>query len=514
MKRPGRATESALTTLAVIVGVGVLLSVLTVTPAATAPQLAAGAPPPGTTSSSGPGTPVAGQPATAPNGKHGGTPTVPGSSGGTGVVKPGQPVVPPAAPGLACAAGHNGGATDVGVSATSVHFAATTVTDGPGASFLAPMTDAMNAVTRQVNSAGGICGRQLDITMRNDSWSGPLGQQYIENFVQGSGVFGFAVNPDSEGLYKADAYIRQQGVPFVGTAGMLIHEYRNPWIWPVGTSTISQMHIIAKDAFDHGARRFSIVFDAAYHFGIEGAYAFNRTVKRLTGQDIPGYDSSLSKCSKRFCGIQPGQSSYTSTSASFNNDCFTQTYQGGACDLIVLLLEPDLALNWLSNPPPALPKFGYAGAQPLFDRQAFADHCGVACDGMRVWTGFLPPEGSYAGLPAEAAYINRIHSYNSTADVDNQFLESSYLGMNLLVQALQQVGPDLTRARLKAVLDSTTVKTNLSEPLVWRPGGHFANTSAIGWTLKYGSNGNFLGFSAATGFERDPWVGQDIPPGE
>ena len=58
------------------------------------------------------------------------------------------------------------------------------------------------------------------------------------------------------------------------------------------------------------------------------------------------------------------------------------------------------------------------------------------------------------------------------------------------------------------MLDAMTFRSNLTKPLAWTPGHHFANDAAMGWRLNY-SNGTFSGFSAVTSFETDPWLGQD-----
>lgn len=507
MNRPRPATESALGTLALIVGVGIVLSVLNIVPSGTT-QLVAGGPATGGNNAvqNNNSQPNANVPGSKQVSAPGSNPTV-NSNGGNGSV-------PPPRAGLSCDAQHNGGSTDRGISAKQILMAATTVTDGPGASFLGPMNDAISAVEAKVNRAGGICGRKLKITLANDSWKQSLGEQYIQNFVQGSNVFGLAVNPDSEGLYAVakSHYLDQQQVPVVGSGGQTGLEYTDPWIWPVGTATISQMHIMAQDAYNRGARNFAIAFDAKYRFGLEGAYAFEKAVERLTGHVIPGYNGSLTSCdtNSRFCGVQPGQSSYTGPATQFNNACFPAT-GAKACDFIAYLMEPDLALAWLSNRATATPAEGYGAAQPLFDRQAFANQCQAACNvqvGFVVWTGYQPPEGAYSGQPAEATYVSVLHNANGGTDVDNQFVEGAYIGMNLLVNALQTVGPDLTRVRLKAVLDAMTFRSNLTKPLAWAPGHHFANDAAMGWKLNY-SNGTFSGFSAVTTFETDPWLGQD-----
>lgn len=510
MNRPRPATESALGTLALVVGVGVVLSVLTVVPSGTTQVVAGGPSTTGngvTQNNANPNAPVS----NVPGAKSGNVPgqSNPVSSGnGTGVL-------PPSKPGLACDSQHNGGATDRGITATNIHMAATTVTDGPGASFLAASNGAISAVAAQINKAGGICGRRLTIDLRNDSWKRDLGAQYIQNFVQGEHVFGLAVNPDSEGLYEVarTGYLDKQQVPVVGSGGQTGIEYTDPWIWPVGTATISQMHIMAKDAYDRGARHFAIAFESQYRFGLEGAYAFEKAVERLTGNKIPGFDGSLSACNSasRFCGVPSGQSSYTSQATQFNNACYNDPSLGGNCDFIAYLMEPDTALAFLSNHGLSTPQYGMAGAEPLFNRQAFANKCQDACSaqvGFNVWTGYQPPEGTYSGQAAESKYVSDMRNSNGGIDVDNQFVEGSYIGMNLLVKALQAVGPELTRFRLQAVLDAMTFDSGLSKTLKWTPGHHFANDAAMGWRLNY-ANGSFAGFSAATKFEPDPWLGQD-----
>jgi hypothetical protein len=272
------------------------------------------------------------------------------------------------------------------------------------------------------------------------------------------------------------------------------------------------MHIMAKNAHDRGATRFGLVFDAKYHFGVEGAYAFDKAVKRLTGNDIWGFDSSLKTCTHDFCGIQPGQASYTTQANGFNNSCYSTTHSGrGRCDFIGFLLEPDTALSWMGEGRPADPTVGFGGAQPLFTRP-FAQSCGRQCDGMWVWTGYTPPEGAYAGQPAVSAYVNAVHQESASADVDNQFLEGGYVGMKLLVAALQKLGPHVTRAGLKATLDAMTFTSGLAPPLTWRPGQHFANSGSMAWQIQY--NQSFNGWRNMSPFIADSWVGQDIPPGE
>jgi ABC-type branched-subunit amino acid transport system substrate-binding protein len=389
-----------------------------------------------------------------------------------------------------------------------VKLAATIVADGPGSSFLGPVRIAMNAVVNKVNSEkGGVCGRRLNLILRNDSWDAVRGQQYIQNFVESDKAFALAVVPSSEGLQAADGYIRSHQIPVVGTDGMLKKQYGNPWIWPVATSTVSTMHIMAQDAYNRSAHTFGIVFDAKYHFGVEGAFAFNQAVKRLTGADILGFDPALKSCELRFCGIQPGQPAYTNEAAKFNGKCFGNDANGQPCDFAAYLLEPDTAVSFLREARQSLPRYGSGGAQPLFNR-SFAENCKSSCNGMWVWTGYNPPIEALAGQPGVAKYVNDIRQESNSADPANQFLEGGYYGMTLLVTALEKVGPVLTRDNLRVALDSMVFDIGLSKPLSWKPGDHFANRSSQAFEINYTQT--FNGWRQKTGFIEDPWVGQDL----
>ena len=224
-----------------------------------------------------------------------------------------------------CAAGKNGGATDRGVTANSIVLATTVVESGIGSSFLGEVRYAMEAVRNRVNREGCICGRQLQITYRDDGWNAQLGAQFLRNFIQ-EGIFAVPVGPSSEGLNTviASGDFDKAQVPVVGTDGLIIKQYENangnaqPWVWPVAAATVSSARVMATDAFNRMRRGgvkpkasdFSVVFDSNYKFGQEGAEAFNSQVRKLTGGSIPGYKANSTSCNQSFCGVTAGQSSY------------------------------------------------------------------------------------------------------------------------------------------------------------------------------------------------------------
>lgn len=429
------------------------------------------------------------------------------------------PQAPVQKPGLTCAAGSNGGSTDVGISGSSIKLGATVVETGIGSAFLGEVRHAMESIKNKVNRGGGVCGRRLQIIYKDDAWDPQTGFSFIRNLVEGEKVFALAVVPSSEGLNQASeaGYITQKKVPVVGSDGMVRSQYKDPYIWPVATATVSIMHVIAKNAWDRGARNFAIAYENNYRFGVEGAYAFNQAFKRLSGKDISGYENPLTgqaacKQGSRFCGIASGLGQYNSQASTWNNACT------GApkCDFGVLLLEPKTALDWMNsgswqavqNPgAPGHFSKGLGAAQPLFTYD-FGVDCGEKCNEMWVWTGYNPPLEGYADDAAIVAYKNDLKSQNSRADVYNQFTQGGYIGMTLLVDALKKVGPNLTRQNLKLVMDALTFDTGMSPKLTWKAGFHFSNPAAQGFEVQ--SKGGFSGWRKVQDYVIDPWLGQDV----
>jgi ABC-type branched-subunit amino acid transport system substrate-binding protein len=413
-----------------------------------------------------------------------------GKKGGTaGVVDPAS---------LKCAAGANGGATDTGVSASRIKLATTAVLDGPALSLLGDSPKAMKAVIDKVNRAGGICGRLLDLRVVNDSFQADRGLTGIKNFIA-EGYFALPVVPSAEGLGSAilSGEIAKAGIPVVGTDGMRKEQYGDPYVWPVASATVSSMRVMAKHAYTKlGAKTFAIVYDSKYKFGVEGKDAFIEQVKAMGGTVV----------SDAVVPLNPDDSSYASTASQFNGKCGDDSQN---CDMVALLLLPETAKKWLQ----ANAKGGRiytAGAQTLFTDR-FAQDCVIlqkdTCHGFAVWTGYNPPIGPLASKPGVAAYVTDVRAVKPSIDVNNQFVEGAYLGMSVFVEALKRVGPNLTRERLKAVMDSMTYETDLASALTWKTGQHSANVRSQSFSMTV-SQGTFRGWAdEGTGFVLDPAFG-------
>lgn len=395
--------------------------------------------------------------------------------------------------------GNNGGRTDVGVDAKNIHLAATEVQSGIGQSFLGPVRLGMQAVLQKTDRAGGICGRQLSLTLKDDGWSASTGKQYIDNFIQSSQYFALAVVPSSEGLNSAsqggdldnapDSVAGGNGIPVVGSDGMLNSQYTDPWIWPVAASTATSMRIMAHYEATTGnptAKSFAIVYNGAYRFGVEGAGAFKAQVARDHGV-----------LDEQHCVVKldPSQTDYNTQASQFNQACGNES--GHPVDFVALLLEPQTAETWLGDSPYlGHPQngggHGAAGPQPLFD-QNFANKCGPTCSNMKVWTSFYPPVYPYNQQQPVQQFSQDLCQVDSNcqADADSAFTEGGYVGMELMVEALKETGANLTRQGLAKTLDSMTFKSGLSADLTYHPGNHYANESMVPFIDQYGQSASF-----------------------
>ena len=419
----------------------------------------------------------------------------------------------PGGGGAGCAAGANGGATDTGVTGTEIKLGATVAESGIAQNFLGQVRQGMEAVKNKTNRAGGVCGRQLRIVYKDDEWQAQRGAGFIQNLVEGEKVFALAVSPSSEGLNQASqqGYFAAQGVPVVGADGLNVTQFKDPFIWPVAAATTTTVDVMMKDAYNRGARNPAIVFGNTYRFGVEGAFAFNQAYKKLSGKDIPGYKNPLSggggACEGRFCGISAGTGQYSNQVSSVGTAC----KEADPCDYMLLLLEPKSAQDWMATPgvgtAATYDKGGLAGPQPLFTFD-FGRNCGDKCAGMRVWTGYNPPIEQYRSSQAVSTYVSDLKAQSASADEFNQFTMGGYVGMQLLVEALKQTGPNLTRKALAAKLNAMgPLNTGLTTtPLQWTAGARYANHSAQAFEIQ--SKNGFTGWRFVQGPIRDPWLGE------
>lgn len=414
-----------------------------------------------------------------------------------------------------CSRGENAGASDIGVSANEIRFGATVVKTGIAKDFLADAQFGIEAVVQKVNRQGGVCGRLIKVSYEDDEWKTDAGARIISKWIGEKQHFGLLVNPSSEGLRGAldGGFIEGNDFPVVGADGMLIGQYRSPWVWPVATSTYSVMHIMAKNAYQRGKAywadqgqpdrkpSFAIVWENNYRFGVEGEKAFVEAIKRHCGGD----------CIRANQPIKGGELSYKNEANAFLNKCGSNFAN---CDFVAVLLEPATASQWVADnglgtgEPSARPAVGIGAPQPLFV-DSFIRDCGAPCSNMWVWTSFKPPIFPFDREPKVMEYVSDLGAVSSSADASNPHVQGAYVGAALLVDALERLGPAPTRAGLREILDQTSFESGLAPLLTFKPGGHFAAVSAQAFEAIFNGK-SFNNWQHAQDFITDDEVRADL----
>jgi hypothetical protein len=334
------------------------------------------------------------------------------------------------------------GATDVGVTATSITVFMAGTEDGPTAAVAAEADSVVRNVIADVNRHGGICGRTINLRQR------------ITN--------GFAALTDSVAAisgplqtdldrYITDGSADRNGVPVIATDGLTAAQYRSPWVWPVGQTMADEARIAVRHSYQaKGARTFALVAtSSAGDSSTAGvADAFRAEVASLPGASVVDANACTS----------------------------------GGCDAAVWELGSDTA--WQGTPPPAGRLSTDALGTVLWDdnlAQSCAQYAALhPCDTLEAWDAFTPPVGALADDPDVAAY-----SASSKGDV-NPLSEGAYVGAMTLIDALRATGPVVTRARLRAALDAFRSSWSLTAALSWGP-TRAANRSAR--ALRYANGG-------------------------
>lgn len=390
------------------------------------------------------------------------SPSPSATSTGTSPVTSARPLPSPdgrttPAAALRCAAGANGGATDVGVYAGAIDLASTVVGSGPTQNQLGPARYGIQAVVDRVNRAGGICGRRLILMLKDDGGDASTGKTYIDNFIQSSHFFALAVAPSPEGLLAASQAgdIDRAGIPVVGVNGMQFGDHRDPWLWPVAASDINAARVMAHNAIAGGADKLGVVYDETYRVNFEAAGAFISEAQR-EGHQVP------QECR---VALRAGQPDYAAQVRQFDDSCAAASK---GVDFVALLLQPQTAQTWIGDAPylgtrPDGSGHGAGAAQELSTPQ-FLDSCGQPCTNLALFASIYPAASPFDQVPEVQAYRQDLCAVDTDCAVHagNLNVEAAYSGMDLLVQALQATGPNLTRARLRSTLDSMELRSRLS----------------------------------------------------
>ncbi|MBW3669656.1 MAG: ABC transporter substrate-binding protein, partial [Actinobacteria bacterium] len=304
------------------------------------------------------------------------------------------------------------------------------------------------------NKRSSICGSAIELVDSNLAEAGDA-----------VAVMGLPLDPVFDDAI-ADGRFERMAIPVVGGDGLAAHQHTSPAVYPVGTSAAALTRTAVHHAYGEGARTYAVVHDATNRFGSEAAEALKSYVNRLGGTV------------KASIAVDPVASTLATRSEEFSRACGNH-----GCDFVFLALLPGTALTWLSaNPQPAKIRLA---ALPTLLTSGFADGCfktgNEQCDGLTAWSGFIPPFGEHADN-LEAAYAWSTQLDNSRKG--SAMVEAAVISARVLLEAMIEAGPRLTRSSLHRALERMTFISNVTSPLQWsRQVPRVGNRYAKAWSL-------------------------------
>ncbi|HEV8623415.1 MAG TPA: ABC transporter substrate-binding protein [Acidimicrobiia bacterium] len=386
------------------------------------------------------------KPSAAPARSAGGAAAKPGASGaGTpGAAAPGSPQAgggsaaapTPGAPGNPGAGGApNGGATDVGVTATSIKVGHICICTGPVGGVGDDLSWAGQATMKWYNDNGGINGRKLDVLVRDDQWDGTKGMNAVRDLVEREKVFGFSASQTVPTNDLMGPYVTEKKVPNVGGDGWGEAQYGFPWQYPTGNSATVDGYVLADyTAKTQGAKTASIFyFDSPQ--GRSYVKGFTKQFEKNGGKVVFSQPGTFD---------DPATATYVARSRAENVD--VSTFWG----------EPGLWVKMIREAASQAyrPKFGFQGcACNYFDE--IPGLAGPWAEGSIATTGWIPNDvGEAAGtkMVGYAEYKTITEKYFPKLHHSN-WTKVGFTGARLFGDTLKKLGLNVTRQGLKDALD-------------------------------------------------------------
>ena len=363
------------------------------------------------------GVPIAGGTTGSAGGASGSTSGTPGGSG-----------VAPKAP-----AGGNGGATDVGVTATSIDLGAVTTLSGPVPGLFAGDVYGAQAYLAYVNSQGGVFGRQLKLEVADDQLD--CGQNRAQHLAQADHVFSWV---SSLSLYDncGAPVVQQHGtmnevaVTFSTQASNLKNTFSiNPLVPGYRLGSLQYYKSKFPAAVPHAASLVGNIGSAVEIFkGIQAA------------ADSVGWHFDYVR------NYSPGETDFTSDIIQMRNKGVRCLYFVSAdSHTIAKVLNAAAQQQWH-------PDFIAVGAGDAAYDPSFIPEAGAASEGMyadQPHAAFFNP--SDARIPGVGLYQEWMKKTGAGAHED-LYSAWGWGSAVLAVEALKKAGPHLTRKAFQQAL--------------------------------------------------------------
>ena len=359
----------------------------------------------------------------------------------------------------------NGGATDIGVTATEIRIGGSLFNGGFLDKYSRSVEEAAAAYFNLINDNGGIFGRKIKYDTCDTQGTAEGTQQCVRRLVEQNKVFAMGPGLDFN-MDTVTGYVAQKKIPWVGTAGLYDAEWDSPWVFP------TQL-------------RGGAVGNLMTTFVAKTLQKKRIAISQLRNGAGPA-------CTKEIRSVA-AKLGLTVTYVAENNDT-----ESDLSDRVIAARNTNPEVVVFCNDPVNNIKFQQSasrlGWKPIFI-QGFgtADDVpqaiGSSAEGMY---GFSPYDHYDVQSKAMLEY-RKVTSFYFPNTFPFSYSVASWAGAQAVVQALTKAGPNLTRTKfLEAVRSLTTFDVGLglsfdfsSPNEVCPPAGHFVQVKKVGGALKY-----------------------------
>ncbi|MFA5890884.1 MAG: ABC transporter substrate-binding protein [Actinomycetota bacterium] len=313
-----------------------------------------------------------------------------------------------------------------------------------------PAENALRALIQTVNESGGVHGRKITLAVCDDGYDATRGVQCAKRLVQQDKVFAIAgwLAPASEA--QALPYFIQQGVPVVG--GGIPQDFGPKTVFPNNFNQSRMGPGIAPTVCATGAKKIVMVIVDIPHAG--------------------AWIDTMQKGLEEKCGFRAIRTDEVSAATPDYSSYVVQWRASGA-DSILAVLDP-MSLGRLFQ---ALKRQAWEPKLVTINAPtANAEHLAA---------GIIPPEGTidfeshlwplaHPGHPGAERFLGALRRYYPGTPI-NPLMELPWSGGELFIEGLRRAGPDPTRAKLIAGLNTLDdFVTDLTPPVTFTANDHDA----------------------------------------
>lgn len=345
-----------------------------------------------------------------------------------------------------------GGATDVGVTASSIKVGHIGIYSGPVGSFGDDLSYAGRAKLQEINDTGGINGRKLDVLVRDDAWDGTKGMNAARDLVEREKVFAICCIMSVNTSDPLTPYLDEKKIPHVGADGWGEPQYKGAWTFPVSASAVTEAHMLAKyQAENQAAKRVAILY-INNPTGRAYVKAYDEVIKKFGGQVVFSQAATFD---------DPGTTTFIAQARTQNIDTISTYLDPG---IFTRMVREAAAQNYK-------PKNAFSGAAGLYF-QVTPNFTGPNGEGTIAATHWETNDQDTPGL---RTYKSLVEKYYPKID-HSTWTKAGYVGATIFGNILKSLGLEVTRQRVKDASDKlANFDSGLGPKLAWSPGRHRAN---------------------------------------